>query len=72
MKNISTKELNYLSDLLSWELLSSKKSFQYANQESNPSYQQVFYDTAGMHQQNYTNLLNFVSQINNDQVGGAH
>lgn len=36
MKNISTKELNYINDILSWELLVAKKFAQYANQETNP------------------------------------
>lgn len=72
MKNISTKELNYLNDLLSWELLSFKKCYQYANQESNPAHKQAFSDTAYMHQQNYVNLLNYVDQINNMQGGQTH
>ena len=69
MKNISTKELNYLNDLLSWELLSSKKCFQYSNQETNQAHRQVFFDTAHLHQQNYLNLLGYVDQIN--KIKGA-
>jgi hypothetical protein len=72
MKNLSTKELNYINDLLSWELLSSKKCFQYAHQETNQNHQQIFFDTARLHQQNYVNLLNYVDQINNNQGGQTH
>ena len=66
MKNLSTKELNYANDFLSWELLSAKKCFQYANQETNPAHKQVFMDAAGMHQQNYTHILNFLNGIKSE------
>lgn len=69
MQNISTKEINYVKDLLSWELLTSKKCFQYANQESNPARQKIFFDTANLHQQNYMGLLNYVDQITKKQGG---
>jgi hypothetical protein len=72
MQNLSTKELNYINDLLSWELLSSKKCFQYGHQETNQAHQQVFFDTARLHQQNYVNLFNFVDQTNNSQGGQTH
>lgn len=72
MKNISTKELNYISDILSWELLASKKCFQYGHQESNQANQQIFFDAARMHQKNYTSLLNYVNQINMQQGGQTH
>ncbi|MGI6550769.1 MAG: hypothetical protein ACOX4Q_12200 [Syntrophomonadales bacterium] len=73
MKNLSIKELNYINDILSWELLSAKKSFQYANQElqAQSAHHQVFYDTASVHQQNYTTLLNYLNQVNSAQ-GGMH
>ncbi len=72
MQNLSTKELNYVKDLLSWELLSAKKSFQYSNQETNPAHQKVFSDAANMHQQNYQSLLNYIDQMNHKQGGQAH
>ncbi len=72
MQNLSTKELNYLKDLLSWELLSSKKCFQYASQETNTAHQKIFSDTAKIHQQNYLGLLNYVDQINKKQGGQMH
>ena len=72
MQNLSTKELNYLNDLLSWELLAAKKCFQYANQEISQVQSQVFFDTARLHQQNYVNLFNYVDQINQSQGGQTH
>lgn len=72
MQNLSTKELNYVKDILSWELLFAKKCFQYAHQEANPEDRKVFFDTAGMHQHNYLNLVNYLDQINMRQGGQTH
>lgn len=69
MQNVSTKEVNYVKDVLSWELLSSKKCFQYAHQESNSTRQKLFFDTANMHQQNYLSVLNYVDQLVKKQGG---
>lgn len=72
MQNLSTKEVNYIKDVLSWELLSAKKCYQYANQETDQARQKIFYDTAALHQQNYLNVLNYVDQIINTQGGQIH
>lgn len=72
MQNLSTKEVNYIKDMLSWELLATKKCFQYVNQEMNPARKSLFFDTQNMHQQNYVNLLNYLEQINKQQGGQAH
>ena len=64
MKNIATKELNYVKDFLSWELLSTKKCNQYAQQETDQARKQLFLDSAQTHQQNYMNLLNYSNQLN--------
>lgn len=71
MINISTKELNYINDYLSWELLSAKKCFQYANQETNSTHKQMFFDAAGTHQQNYIDILNYISQVNTIKGGNV-
>lgn len=70
MKQVSDKELNYVKDLMSWELLAAKKSFQYCNQEQDPAQQQIFRNCARVHQQNYTNLLHYVQDISQQQGGG--
>jgi hypothetical protein len=67
MKNLAAKELNYISDFLSWELLSAKKCFDYAQQETDPNHKQMFLDSTNIHQQNYTSLLNYITQVNNIQ-----
>lgn len=72
MKNLSTKELNYLNDYLSWELLAAKKCYQYACQQNDTKYWQVFDDAAHTHQNNYIRLLNYVNQINSSQGGEIH
>lgn len=72
MQNLSTKELNYISDILSWELLASKKCFQYANQETNPVHKNAFLSTGNMHQQNYLKIVNYLDQIVKKQGGQMH
>ena len=72
MQHVSTKELNYIKDVLSWDLLAAKKCFQYANQETDPAYKQLFSDTANVHQQNYQTLLQYVDRITKTQGGQLH
>lgn len=72
MKNLSAKELGYINDFLSWELLSCKKCYQYANQETNPDHQKMFFNAANTHQQNYNNLLSYVEQVNKSIGGQLH
>lgn len=69
MQNLSTKEVNYIKDLLSWELLTIKKCFQYSNQEANPARKKIYADAVNIHQQNYLSLLNYTNQIINKQGG---
>lgn len=54
---ISTKDLNYLSDELSWELLAMKKCHHYAGECQDPQIQQLINQTGQMHQQHYETLL---------------
>ena len=69
MTNLSTKELNYLKDFLSWELLMAKKCNQYGYQEMIPEFQQAFHDAGKMHQQNYLKLVNYLQQVTDSQGG---
>ena len=64
MPNLSVKELNYIKDFLSWELLTVKKCNQYANQEVDPVFKGVFNHVGQIHQQNYLNLLTYLQQQN--------
>lgn len=72
MINLSTKELNYVKDILSWELVMAKKCNQYSMQETDPKFKQIFAETGQMHQQNYINAFNYLQQVNNSQGGGLH
>jgi len=69
MKHLSTKELNYIKDFLSWELLAVKKCYSYASQESNTEDQRIFLDAMKVHKENYMDLLNYIQQFNNRQGG---
>jgi hypothetical protein len=61
--HISTKEVNYLKDHLSWELLAAKKCFHHGKQLQDTKLKEVF-DTAGrVHQENYVNLLNYANTV---------
>ena len=46
MINLSTKELNYVKDILSWELVMAKKCNQYSMQETDPKFKHIFAETA--------------------------
>lgn len=59
---LSGKELNYLKDFLSWELLMAKKCSEYSNQEVDPNFKGVFDNASQVHQQNYLNLLSYLGQ----------
>jgi spore cortex formation protein SpoVR/YcgB (stage V sporulation) len=69
MANLSTKELNYIKDFLSWELLNTKKYYNFSQQPDVQSRKQLFVDTAKAHEQNYHSILNYLSQLTNNQGG---
>lgn len=57
---ISTKDLAYLTDALSWELLAFKKCRQFASFCTDPEIQQEIDRTGQMHQQHYQRLLGYL------------
>jgi len=59
---LSVKELSYIKDSLSWELLMAKKCHEYAAQEVDPHFKGIFNNAGQMHQQNYQNLLSYLQQ----------
>jgi len=63
MKNISTKELNYVKDFLSWELYMAKLCNQYTNQMSDQKYSKLVDQCGQIHQQNYTDMFNYLESI---------
>lgn len=58
---LSSKELNYVKDHLSWELLMAKKYNDYSQQVTDPQLQQTIEDIGKKHQSNYNKLLNFLT-----------
>jgi uncharacterized membrane protein len=58
---LSTKELNYVKDHLSWELLMAKKYHSYAQQVSDPQLKQTVEEIGRKHQNNYNTLLNHLT-----------
>lgn len=59
---LSVKELDYIKDFLSWELLMAKKCSEYAGKEVDPNFKGVFNNAGQVHQQNYQNLLSYLQQ----------
>ncbi len=58
---ITNKDLLYLEDAMSWELLACKKAASYANECQDPQIQQRCDQMAQMHQHHYQMLLKHVA-----------
>ncbi|KZE53941.1 rubrerythrin family protein [Brevibacillus parabrevis] len=63
-KVISTKDLSYIKDALSWELLAFKKLHFFAQQATDPEVKQCLEKTGRMHQQHYQKLLSHLQNNN--------
>ncbi|WP_409304422.1 ferritin-like domain-containing protein [Peribacillus sp. SCS-155] len=64
---ITTKDLLYLKDALSWELLAMKKFHFLAQQTENETISNALNDAGKMHQRHYEKLLAHL-QVDNNQV----
>ena len=64
---ITTKDLLYLKDVLSWELLACKKFHFLASQVQNEEIKQALERTGRMHQEHYQKILNHL-QVDNQAV----
>ncbi|CAG7649859.1 ferritin-like domain-containing protein [Paenibacillus allorhizosphaerae] len=62
---ITTKDLMYLKDALSWELNAFKKFHFYAQQATNPQIKQALDKAGQMHQRHYQKLLTHLQVDNN-------
>ncbi len=62
---ITTKDLLYITDALSWELVAFKKFHFFASQATNPQIKQALDKTGKMHQQHYQKLLTHLQVDNN-------
>ncbi|MDQ6598488.1 ferritin-like domain-containing protein [Bacillus salipaludis] len=64
---ITTKDLLYIKDVLSWELLAFKKFHHLAQQATNPQFKQALDKAGRMHQNHYQRLLTHL-QVNNNMA----
>ncbi|MGG0719644.1 ferritin-like domain-containing protein [Robertmurraya massiliosenegalensis] len=64
---ITTKDLSYLKDAMSWELLAFKKFHFYAEQVNDQEIKQSFEQAGRMHQNHYQRLLTHL-QVNNNAI----
>ncbi|UUZ82457.1 ferritin-like domain-containing protein [Paenibacillus sp. P26] len=62
---ITTKDLLYLKDALSWELNAFKKFHYFAQQATNPQIKQALDKAGQMHQRHYQKLLTHLQVDNN-------
>ena len=65
--SLSAKELSYIKDFLSWELLMTKKCNHYASQEVDPNFKGIFNSIGEIHQQNYLKVLSYLQQQSHQQ-----
>lgn len=63
MPDISTKELNYVKDFLSWELYMAKICKQYAEQVTDQSFSGMLDKAGQVHQQNYDEMFGYLQQV---------
>ncbi|WP_042456839.1 ferritin family protein [Neobacillus dielmonensis] len=64
---ITSKDILYLKDALSWELLAFKKFHFMAQQVSNDEIKQALDKAGKMHQDHYQRILTHL-QVNNDEA----
>jgi hypothetical protein len=69
-KVITAKDLNYVKDALSWELVAFKKLHFFAQQATDPDVKQALEKAGQMHQRHYQTLLGHL-QNNNTAVMAA-
>lgn len=62
---ISSKDILYIKDALSWELLAFKKFHFLAEHASNPEFKQALDKAGSMHQRHFETLLGHL-QVNNN------
>lgn len=62
---ITTKDMLYIKDALSWELLAFKKFHFMANQLQNPQLKEALNKAGQMHQNHYQRLLTHLQVDNN-------
>jgi hypothetical protein len=64
---ITSKDLAYIKDALSWELLAMKKCKQFAASANDPEIRQSIDGIGQMHQRHYQKLLQYLKSNPNQQ-----
>jgi hypothetical protein len=64
---ITSKDLAYLKDAMSWELLAFKKCRQYASFATDPEIQHQIDSAGQMHQKHYDQLLHYLESNPNQK-----
>lgn len=62
---ISSKDIQYLKDQMSWLLLASKKCAHFAKESQDPEVRQAIEQIGQLHQRHYTQLMGHLSSQNN-------
>jgi hypothetical protein len=62
MTPLTEKDLLYMKDMMSWELVAAKKAYQYAHQTMEPESKQLMFQIAQKHQQNVDRVLQHLGQ----------
>ncbi|MFZ5816077.1 MAG: ferritin-like domain-containing protein [Bacillota bacterium] len=62
MLPLTEKDLAYLHDMLSWELVATKKAYQYAHQTLEPDCRHLMFRMAEQHQRNWERLLGHLQE----------
>ena len=60
--NLSTKEVNYLKDHLSWELAGAKRCYNHGQQCQDKKLTQLMDEIGRIHQENFVDILNYTNQ----------
>ncbi len=63
MTNLTTKELDYVKDYLSWELYMAKLCHQHAEQMSDEGFSRIIDDAGRIHQQNFNDFYNYLEGL---------
>lgn len=62
MLPLTEKDLALLHDQMSWELVATKKAYQYAHQTLEPECRQLMFQVAEQHQRNMERLLGHLQE----------
>jgi hypothetical protein len=59
---ISTKDLDYLSDMMNWNFVLSKKVYHFANETSDKEIRTMLSRISNMHHDHYNMLLDLLNE----------